>query len=267
MNRGRPWRTCARYFRWQIESRLNKEVEFKWIAGTKLIIRNGMTGATGNVYCGLHEFSDMAFALHLLRPEDLFLDVGANIGSYTILSSGVCGAKTIAFEPDPETSRALRRNIAANGLEGAVTVHELALSDADGETAFTGGKDSMNRVAEPCDGLTRQVRTARLDNIPNASEAAFMKLDVEGFEEHVLAGAAAVLQNGSLIAIASEAQGSTVEETLRRHGFERMHYDPISRSSEPAPFSSSNGLFIRDRDAAQSRISEAQVRNINGVYL
>jgi thymidylate synthase len=62
-----------------------------------------MTGATGNIYAGLHEFEDMAFLLHLLRSEDMFADVGSNIGSYTILASGVVGAKSVAFEPVPST--------------------------------------------------------------------------------------------------------------------------------------------------------------------
>jgi hypothetical protein len=90
----RPLSAYWRYARWQVESRLCAEVEFNWIEGAKLIARNGMTGATGNIYCGLHEFTDMAFLLHLLRPDDLFVDVGANIGSYTVLASAVCGART-----------------------------------------------------------------------------------------------------------------------------------------------------------------------------
>lgn len=65
------------------------EVQFDWIEGARLMVRNGMTGATGNIYCGLHEFTDMSFVLHLLRPDDLFVDVGANIGSYTVLGK-VC---------------------------------------------------------------------------------------------------------------------------------------------------------------------------------
>jgi hypothetical protein len=36
---------------------------------------------TGNIYCGLHEFADMGFVLHFLRPGDLFVDVGANIAA------------------------------------------------------------------------------------------------------------------------------------------------------------------------------------------
>jgi hypothetical protein len=40
-----------------------------------------MTRATGNIYCGLHEFADIGFVLHLLRAGDLSVDVGANIDS------------------------------------------------------------------------------------------------------------------------------------------------------------------------------------------
>jgi hypothetical protein len=43
-----------------------------------------MTGATGNVYYGLHEFQDMAFVTHYLREGYLFADIGANIGSYSV---------------------------------------------------------------------------------------------------------------------------------------------------------------------------------------
>jgi hypothetical protein len=99
LNRGRPLSALGRFAAWQIASRLRSEIEFELIEGAKLIVSRGMTGATGNIYCGLHEFVEMGFLLHLLRPDDLFLDVGANIGTYTILGAGVCKARTIAFEP------------------------------------------------------------------------------------------------------------------------------------------------------------------------
>ncbi len=72
------------------------EVIVHWIGGTRLAARRGMTGLTGNIYAGLHEFADMAFLLHFLRPSDLFADVGANVGSYTILASGVVRCPTVA---------------------------------------------------------------------------------------------------------------------------------------------------------------------------
>ena len=99
LTRDQKVRAFCRFLCWQIKCRLQREVIVPWIAGTNLAVRRGMAGATGNIYCGLHEFEDMAFLLHLLRPEDTFVDVGANIGSYTILAAGVCRARSIAFEP------------------------------------------------------------------------------------------------------------------------------------------------------------------------
>jgi len=50
--------SLARYGWWQIVSRMREDVEYEWVGGAKLLVRNGMTGATGNIYCGLHEFTE-----------------------------------------------------------------------------------------------------------------------------------------------------------------------------------------------------------------
>src|SRR6478609_823915 len=92
LNQRRRLAALMRFASWQLGSRVKTEHVIPWVAGTKLVVRRGMTGATGNIYCGLHEFADMAFVLHALRPGDLFVDVGANIGSYTVLASAVCDA-------------------------------------------------------------------------------------------------------------------------------------------------------------------------------
>jgi hypothetical protein len=73
----------ARLVGWQIKSRFRRELIVSWIANQKLAVRRGMAGATGNIYTGLHESADMMFLLHFLRRGDLFLDIGANVGSYT----------------------------------------------------------------------------------------------------------------------------------------------------------------------------------------
>src|ERR1700687_3946356 len=87
LTRDRKLRAFSRLVRWQVESRLWGEMVVPWVEGTRLAARRGMAGATGNIYCGLHEFEDMAFLLHFLRSDDVFADVGANIGSYTILAA------------------------------------------------------------------------------------------------------------------------------------------------------------------------------------
>ncbi|WP_017364163.1 hypothetical protein, partial [Methylococcus capsulatus] len=89
LSQGRKLPALARFVRWQLGSRLLPgEVVCPFVNDACLVVRPGMTGATGNLYVGLHEFEDMAFLLHYLRPEDLFVDVGANVGSYTVLAGG-----------------------------------------------------------------------------------------------------------------------------------------------------------------------------------
>jgi FkbM family methyltransferase len=264
LNRGRPLSALGRFVAWQVASRLHPETEFEWVEGAKLIVSRGLTGATGNIYCGLHEFVEMGFLLHVLRPDDLFLDIGANIGSYTILAARICGARTIAFEPDPSTARLLRRNIAINHLSALAEVREAALGNINGQIGFTVGLDTMNRVARPDDKSVQVVPIRRLDDFSEAAEPALIKLDVEGYEEQVLSGAPRVLGSPSLLAVQSELCSPTVQDTLRCFGFERRFYDPFTRTLRLVPFGyrTSNGLFVRSTDLVTERLAQAPSRTV-----
>lgn len=262
LTRDRPLAAIGRFVRWQIESRLKKEVEFEWIEGSKLIVRNGMTGATGNIYCGLHEFADMAFLLHFLRPGDLFVDVGANIGSYTVLASAVCGAETIAIEPDPVTMGWLKKNIAANQIGDAVTTVEAAVGREEGEVNFTVGLDTVNQVAHAGHQNTRKVRVVRLDDLLSGRSPAFIKLDVEGYEAEVIGGASETLKNPSLLAIETESRDTEVLSKLRSVGFVEYCYDPVGRSLKEQAGGSSNALFLRGADDIAVKLAEAMRRRI-----
>ena len=89
LNHNGRWESLLRVFRWQLGSRLLPGlIALPFVEDTYIFARRGMTGATGNWYCGLHELQDMAFVLHLLRADDHFVDIGANIGSYTVLAGG-----------------------------------------------------------------------------------------------------------------------------------------------------------------------------------
>jgi FkbM family methyltransferase len=255
-----PLRAWARFVSWQLKSRIQGEVLFPWIAGQRLAVRNGMTGATGNIYVGLHEFADMMFPLHFLREGDLFLDIGANIGSYTVLASGVCRAATWAFEPDPTTARQLRRNIAINKLEALVTVHEYALGPTQGEVPFTIGMDTINKVAAYNNENVRIVRQERLDNLIGASLPIMIKMDVEGYEEDVLQGARALLSNPCLRVIELETVTPQISHMMLSNHFEIASYDPFSRrlDRKPVDWTSSNSLFIRDWPFVETRLATAK---------
>lgn len=246
MNRGRPVSTLARFAKWQLQSRLQDEVMFDWIEGAKLAVRRGMTGATGNIYCGLHEYADMRFVLDSLKPGDLFVDIGANVGSYTVLASKVCGARTISVEPDPDTARALRRNIEVNEIGDRVEVVEAALGAREGTVRFTVGRDTVNRVATANDKDTREVPVRTLDDVLGGASPKIIKMDVEGFETQVLEGATRTMMNPALTAIVTEMLDDNMHGILQKAGFEKYYYVPEKKSlSDSAVFPSNNSLMLR----------------------
>ena len=260
LTKNAPLKAWARFASWQISSRLQDEVIFDWIAGQRLVVRNGMTGATGNIYVGLHEFVDMAFLLHFLREGDLFLDIGANIGSYTILSSGACRAMTWAFEPDPNTLLFFKRNIAINKIDELVTVYDVALGSTQGEVPFTIGLDTINQVATADDKNVRLVRQEQLDNVIGVAQPIMTKIDVEGYEERVIQGAKNLLSAPYLKAIELETVTPWITKVLVSSHFEKAYYDPFSRQLNRAPIDlkSSNSLFIRDWPFVERRLTTAR---------
>jgi FkbM family methyltransferase len=266
LTRNRPVAALGRFVLWQFISRLRDEVVVPWIGDARLAVRNGMTGATGNIYCGLHEFADMAFVLHVLRPADLFVDVGANVGSYTVLASKVCGASSIAIEPDPGTVASLRRNIAANAIEAQVEVVEGALGATVSRARFTVGLDTCNRVATSADSKFREVAVFPLDEVVGTRQPAIIKMDVEGFEAAVLAGASEALERRSLLAVLTETESGGVAETLYAAGFRPAYFEPFTRKLDIGPAISrdgaANALFVRDVEALRVRLAAAPKRLI-----
>jgi FkbM family methyltransferase len=260
LTRHAPLRAWARFASWQLKSRIKGEVLFPWVGGQRLAIQHGMTGATGNIYVGLHEFVDMMLLLHFLREDDLFLDIGANVGSYTVLASGVCRAKTWAFEPDPNTLQHLKRNIAINTLEALVTVSECALGAKQDEVRFTVGLDTVNKVATANYRNVRMVRQKRLDTLIGNFQPIMIKVDVEGAEEDVLRGAAMLLASPCLKCIELETVTTASAHILHENQFEKAYYDPFIRRLDrrSVGLSSSNCLFVRDWPFVATRLATAE---------
>lgn len=244
----------GRYFRWQIGSRiLGHPVLMPFISGTHLVVEPGMTGATGNIYCGLHEFADMAFMLHFLRPGNFLVDVGANVGTYSVLAAGVVGANVLALEPLPQTFSKLLRNIRENSLNDQVVAKCCAAGASKDRLLFTADLDTMNRlVTAEADysGSTVTVSVVPLDDLLVDQHPVMWKIDVEGFEPAVLAGARCSLADEALLAVLLEGDQPEVVSTMIADGFIRAAYEPFSRTLRTAAQkdeSSSNALWVRAR--------------------
>jgi FkbM family methyltransferase len=200
-----------RFLKWQINTRLNPfPVIYPFTERSKLIIAKGMTGATGNLYCGLHEYTDMFFLLHFLRKDDLFVDIGANVGSYTVLASAHVGARSITFEPVPVTYSVILQNIYINKINELVKPLNIALGSKKDKLLFTSSYDTVNHVVAKSENAENaiEVMVDKLDNVLQGEMPALIKIDVEGFETEVINGAHEVLKNEKLKAIIIELNGS-----------------------------------------------------------
>jgi FkbM family methyltransferase len=266
----------GRVVRWQLASRLVAgPIALPFVEGTSLFATRGMTGATGNWYCGLHEVRDMAFVLHLLRPNEHFLDVGANVGSYTVLAGGAVGARVTAVEPIPETFAHLARNIALNGLSSRVNACQCGLSDASGILRFTRDLGTVNHVlvvGEDLPAIEVPVRT--LDDLVGPDAPVLMKVDVEGHERAVVMGGLSTLEDPTLLAVVMETNGSgsrygvrdaDLVSLMHGHGFLPYGYDPFRRSLVDVAEADGNTVFVRDRATVEARLrGSKRYRLING---
>ena len=200
------WRIIS----WQIVSRiLNVPVMLPFVNRTYLIASHGMIGATGDWYCGLREYEEMGFLLHVLQPGDLFVDVGANIGSYSILAGSCEGVNVLAFEPVPSTFSWLEKNISINALGDKVKAMNYGLAEKNGTANFSSNLDVRNHVLlENKENLPSiEINVSTLDNVLEGKNPTIIKIDVEGFETHVLVGARDLINNPSLIAVIIETNG------------------------------------------------------------
>jgi len=259
-----------RYLAWQIKTRIHDEIEVPWILGLRMIVGSKNKGFNGNIYAGLMEYNEMGFLLHLLGSEDLFIDIGAHIGSYTMLASGVCGARTLSFEGADETAALLRRNVTLNNLDHLVEVREVAVLDATGEVEFRRGHDVWNRIKFRRDDDVRWVPMVKLDDVAGQSHAIMLKIDTNGTSDRVLAGAHLVLSDSALLAVRCEDQFSEAPVAiLAKYEFKRAAYDPASRTLtavEPAD-TRYYPLFVRDFDAVRTRVRSAPRRQIMGHWV
>ena len=282
LTRAQKFPAYKRWLRWQVGSRMNTGgsiVEF--VGGTRLLAEPGMTGATGNIYCGLHECHDMGFVLHFLREGELFLDIGANIGSYTILASGVVAAETISFEPVPSTFQHLMDNIYINRIVDRVTPLNVAVGSEEGELEMMADQDTVNRVVrdEIYTGEKVNVPVVIIDEVLAGRVPKLIKIDVEGFETLVIQGAIQTLKNPKLEAILMELNGSGEaygfdEQKLHQNmidlGFKLCSYNVLRRElmvGSNMNYYSGNNLYVRNFESTQALLRSAKHYDVIGIDL
>ena len=132
-----------------------------------------------------------------LSPGDTAIDIGANIGAYSLAFAKWVGdtGRVLAVEPSPEAYRGLTTLLGLNGVEGTVTTLNVAVTDEIGEVSFVeSGASGSNHVADSAEQLSNEcitVPSTTVDTLvkTHAIRPKLIKIDVEGHELDVLKGA------------------------------------------------------------------------------
>src|ERR1043166_228001 len=148
---------------------------------------------------GIYDASTVRVLEQFIRPGDICIDVGANVGALALVMASLVGGKgkVLAFEPGPELFAKLQQNVSLNKeIQQRVGICQCGLSDAEATLCWE--EDAGNRGNAFLSKSQRGpiVRVKRLDDIPEvrAATVRFIKIDVEGMELKVLRGAKDLLR-------------------------------------------------------------------------
>ena len=184
-----------------------------------------------NVYLNpyYHECDVVSFAFSVLQKGDVFIDVGAHGGLYTLLGGKIVGSrgKVIAIEPNPDNLKFLRQNVKLNKLTNVVIIPKAASDEKSKirlyyepkKTALTSAVTRASKIIE--------TEAITLDEIAEMYDfIKLLKVDTEGYDLKVLKGAYHTLRKTSCIVV--EQSNNHVRKLLAGLGF-RLYFLTSSR--------------------------------------
>jgi FkbM family methyltransferase len=197
------------------------------LEGQRLLVDSHDIGMTPTMLItGTWEPQHVQALKALVQPGHVCIDVGANVGFFSVLMSSLVKreGRVFAFEPQPRLFSLLSRSLTINGFAGSgiATAHQVALSDAAGRGVMRvpdrdAGVGSLLAPLDTGIGALEEIEVdlRTLDSYAiDVSRPVFMKLDCEGAEYSVLRGAEATLRRAETLTILMEFAPSLIEQTV-----------------------------------------------------
>lgn len=238
---------------WQQVEGTEDWVDVRILGGATLRL-HGDSVLGGYICRQAFEAEEMLFLHRYLRPGEVFVDVGANLGLFTVAAARRVGSRgrVLAFEPGSRARQRLEENVSLNRLANTTVLH-FALSSSDARQMLSvpvAGHEAFGSLAEPiavAEAVREEIEAREWDGIERellgSRAVTMMKIDVEGWESQVLAGASAMLRRDSAPllqveftdAAARNAGGGCAHlyDQLRELGFEVCRYEAASNRLIP----------------------------------
>lgn len=234
LTKNQPLKALTRYLKFNLFTYFNNKSRiYNWINGLKFYAQKGDAGIVPNIYFKLFDYEDSMFIINSINQNDVFVDVGANVGHYSMLAAKN-KAKVFAFEPVKNTFCKLEKNIKLNNLQDNVVLYNLGVGNKNETLEFITDKDVMNSVATNVSPKNEQIEVVQLDHKLNGINPTMLKIDVEGYEWFVLEGAKNILSSNELKYILIEFNNSgnkfgkedvLIHEILIKYGFHPYRYN------------------------------------------
>jgi FkbM family methyltransferase len=200
------------------------------LSATRLNARFFVRRDTDDIYNVLpfRELDVQDSVLKMLRPGDTFVDVGANVGYYSVLGAQAVGpkGKVIAIEAMPQTAEQLAYNLELNGIHNAAIVKKAVQQNPDAEVLkvrVSGGQFGMASLIPQGDetySLNAEVPATTIDTLcENLDRVRSIKLDIEGSELSALNGATRTLTRTDYVVVECNEDESAICELLSNAGF------------------------------------------------
>lgn len=188
-------------FRWDIRDKLGLWPHDKWVMtdyrGLQIWVNLFDGFVSFGVLQGNWENAEVDFMLSWLKEGDGVIDAGANIGVFSLQAARAVGetGRVYAFEPMRNTFDMLARSVRANGFEKRCSLHNEGLGASEGEGSFHLSSHATNPGSSfiSADARGERIRIRPLDSVDYERRIRFLKMDVEGFEPHIIRGATATL--------------------------------------------------------------------------
>jgi FkbM family methyltransferase len=253
-----PWRATAKFLCWIVRESADKEFVFQTSDGVFLVSMPANFSAMAMYLLSDRDPEIQSVIRRVVPSGGVFVDVGANIGTYTVRASQAVGreGRVVAIEAHPFTFRFLQRTIAMNGFTNITTLNIAAGDNRQnvcmkyerlnpGETHVS-PEGSTEVVMQPLDECLAELGIAAIN---------YLKIDVEGYELYVLRGARRII----------EASGDIVVQTEQNESHARRYGHSVT---DVVQLLSNYGLrpHLVDKEGTIHAVPESK-QHLNGDYL
>ena len=188
-------------------------------------IHPGCTISEKMYVIGMYDYDGMSFILDHIKPDDVFYDIGSNVGPFSLLVNQIT-SNIHAFEGHPVTCERLKDNFSLNGISTDKVINKVVSDKCDVVQFLDVAGYAGNRIAEEKEKSV-SIKSISIDEyIKNNELPNYIKIDTEGHELNIFKGMAASLASGHINFISFEANGlsstgdlANIYEILLAHGY------------------------------------------------